>query len=188
MVRPSSPSLPRPLAWSRLVPASHTAGEPSPALLVRARRSTTQTGAATSPVCASLDGPLAKPRAQYQDERNSGKRGSDSKNSGTLKATKGQELLKVLPVRPFVARGSAPSLPFFAPPPFEAFREASRKGAFLVPDRVTPRIHQSGASCPTPLVLTKRIGIQAEAPGGRFRREVAMMVVKVALWCRWRGC
>ena len=33
-----------------------------------------------------------------------------------------------------------------------SLREASRKGAFLTPDRVTPRIHQSGASSPTPLL------------------------------------
>ena len=35
-------SLPRPSAWSRLAPTSLAAGEPSPALLVRTRRSTTQ--------------------------------------------------------------------------------------------------------------------------------------------------
>ena len=48
---------------------------------------------------------------------------------------------------PYIPRGSAlRPTPFSAPPSFEAFREASRKGAFLDSDRVTPRIHQSRAS------------------------------------------
>ena len=65
---------------------------------------------------------------------------------------------------PFVARGSAP---FFAPPLFEAFRERSRRGTFLLFDRVTPRIDQSGASCPTPPPSH-----QARRPSGwRFGRE-----------------
>ena len=52
---------------------------------------------------------------------------------------------------PYIARGSAlPPTPFSAPPFFEAFREASRKGAFLNSDRLTPHIHQSGASCLAP--------------------------------------
>ena len=37
-----------------------------------------------------------------------------------------------------------------------SLREASRKGAFLTSDRLTPCIHQSGASCPTPFLHTKR--------------------------------
>jgi len=48
---------------------------------------------------------------------------------------------------PYISWGSAlrPS-PFLAPPSFEPFREASRKGAFLSSQRLTPRIHQSRAS------------------------------------------
>ena len=49
------------------------------------------TGAAASPVRASMCRPLAKPRAQDRDERDSGKRGPDSRSSGTH-STKGQEL------------------------------------------------------------------------------------------------
>ena len=71
-------------------------------------------------------------------------------------------------IRPFVARGSSHrSAPFFAPPPFEAFRGSSRKGAFLLPDRVTPCIHQSGASCPTPPPSHQARRLSGE----RFRRE-----------------
>ena len=75
------------------------------------------TGAAASPVRASLDRPLAKPRAQDQDEdqktsqeelsrrktRRQELRDSDEdqedRNSGTLKTTGTQELLKVRTVR-----------------------------------------------------------------------------------------
>jgi len=49
---------------------------------------------------------------------------------------------------PYIPWGSAlRSSPFSAPPPFELFREASRKGAFLSSQRLIPRIHQSRASC-----------------------------------------
>ena len=78
---------------------------------------------------------------------------------------------------PFVAQGSAlRSAPSFAPPLFEAFRERSRKGAFLLPGRVTPRIHQSGRAAPPLPLLTKRDGHQegdsgGRNSGGRFRRE-----------------
>ena len=105
----------------------------------------------------------------------------------------------VLPVRPFCSAGLRPVTPprSLLHLPSRRFEKALERGAFLIPDRVTPRIHQSGASCPTPLLLTQRVGIQAEAPGGRFRREkfgwemakmVVGNVVKVALWCGWRGC
>ena len=52
---------------------------------------------------------------------------------------------------PYITRGSAlHPTPFLAPPSFEPFREVSRKGAFLNSDRLTPCIHQSGASCLAP--------------------------------------
>ena len=51
---------------------------------------------------------------------------------------------------PYITRGSAlRPTPFLAPPFFEAFREVSQR-AFLNSDRLTPCIHQSGASCLAP--------------------------------------
>jgi len=48
----------------------------------------------------------------------------------------------------FMERGSAlRSAPFRAPPPFW---KLPKKGAFPTPGSVTPRVHQSGASRPTP--------------------------------------
>ena len=81
-----------------------------------------------------------------------------------------QTLFRTHRSTPFVAQGSAlRSAPFFAPPPpppFEALQERSRRGAFLLPGRVTPRIHHSGASCSTPSpfspsATTIRLKIQA---------------------------
>ena len=78
---------------------------------------------------------------------------------------------------PFVERGSAlHSAPFVAPPPFEAFPEGSRRGACPHSHRLTPCLHQSGASCPTPFLHTKRGGgfrqkNQAGELGGNPRRE-----------------
>ena len=99
-----------------------------------------------------------------------------------------KKLSKVRPVRPFVARGSAP---FFAPPPFEAFPESSRRGACPHSDRLTPSIHQSGASCPTFStfsstsihLLTKRVGIQAEAPGEEIQAGDSLSGPRKNLQC-----
>ena len=79
------------------------------------------TGAAASPVRASLDRPLATPRAQDQDED------QNDRNSKTKTRTKTTGRQRRGPRRkktqegpscpPFVARGSAPrSAPFLAPP------------------------------------------------------------------------
>ena len=45
-------------------------------------------------------------------------------------------------------------------------REASRKGAFLHSDRLTPCIHQSGASCPAPSRYTSRGETGGKNPTG----------------------
>ena len=45
-------------------------------------------------------------------------------------------------------------------------REASRKGAFLTSDRLTPCIHQSGASCPAPSLHTSRGETGGKNPTG----------------------
>ena len=74
---------------------------------------------------------------------------------------------------PFVRRGSAirraglhPSLrPVRGS---TSLLEASQKGAFLTPDRVTPRVHQSGASRPTPL-LSHSSEKQVGELGGKSR-------------------
>ena len=83
---------------------------------------------------------------------------------------------------PFVARGSAlrsalRSAPFLVPPPFAAFPEKSRRGAFLLPGRVTPRIHQSEKAAPPLPLLTKHDDDSDEDSrgrnsGGSFRREI----------------
>ena len=67
------------------------------------------TGAAASPIRASLDRPLATPRAQDQNDRKTKTRAK------TEKRLRRKGLRKVRPT--FVARGSAPrSAPFLAPP------------------------------------------------------------------------
>ena len=79
---------------------------------------------------------------------------------------------------PFVTRGSAlRPAPFLAPPPFAAFPEKSRRGAFLLPGRVTPRIHQSGEDAPPLPLLTQHDDDPDEDSRGRnssrsFRREI----------------
>ena len=74
---------------------------------------------------------------------------------------------------PFIERGSAlRSTPFLAPPPSEKLLE---KGAFLTPDRVTPRIHQSGASRPTPLLLHS-----SEKQAGKIRAGSARAFISLA--------
>ena len=59
--------LPRPLAWSCLVPTSHAAGEPSPAPLIRTRRSTTGRTAAP-PVRVSTNWPRRATSAGTSEE------------------------------------------------------------------------------------------------------------------------
>ena len=128
-------SLPRPSAWSRLVPTSLAAGEPSPALLVRTRRSTTQPTLPRIPSVppgqaarqAASAGPRRRPKRQELFRRQ-----EETKDSATLSApgTRGETKTKKdsgdkdsgRSVRPtFVAWGSAPrsaprSAPFLAPP------------------------------------------------------------------------
>ena len=127
--------LPRSSAWSRLVPVSHAAGEPSPAPLVRTRRSTTQPALLRLPSTSPTNRPLTGPRAQEPSENK-----KKSCTTGRSLYKKRKRSLACGP--PFIARGSAHrSAPFSAPPPFEAFREASRKGA--CPSLRPPHIHQS---------------------------------------------
>ena len=69
----------------------------------------------------------------------------------TPSCTKGSSALNS-PRPPVCSSGLRP----VAPPrsllhlPSRRFEKGLDRGAFLLPDRVTPRIHQSGASCPTP--------------------------------------
>ena len=148
------------------------------------------TGAAASLVRASVDRPLAQSRAQDQNEektqppklpdqtseeeeeeparkkreKSKRKEREKSKRKEGEKSKRKEKAPYACPS--FMERGSAirsarRSAPFSAPPPFEAFREASRKGACPHSDRLMPCIHQLGASCPTPSLHTKR--------GGGFR-------------------
>ena len=81
-------------------------------------------GSAAPSVRVSTNWPLTGPRAQEPSE--------EKKNwtTGETGASMNQEEGEPRVHTPFIARGSARrSAPFVAPPPFEAFPEASRKGA-----------------------------------------------------------
>ncbi len=73
---------------------------------------------------------------------------------------------------PFVGWGSAlrsapRPAPFLAPPSFETLPEKPRRGAFLSPGRVTPRIRQSGEDAPPPPPFSL-----STTREGRFGREI----------------
>ena len=157
------------------------------------------TGASASPVRASVNRPPAKPRAQDQDERNSGKETQTPK--GSCKGPTDEEDSRVKDrttkgssCPPFCSAGLRP----VAPPrsllhlPSRRLQKALEGGR--APTSTASRRPSSNRERAAPPLLTKRVGIQAEAPGGeiqagdsggRLRRE---NVVKVALWCGWRGC
>ena len=126
--------LPRPSACSRLVPASHAAGEPSPAPLVRTHRSTTQPALLRLPSASPPTG-----RSQGHERRNEKRREKRNLTTGETGASMNREEGRASRASALYSAGLRPS-----PHPASgstSLREASRKGAFLTPDRLTPCIH-----------------------------------------------
>ena len=160
--------LPRPSAWLRLALTPLAVGEPSPALLARTRRSTRQPALPRLPSVPPWTGrsPSRERRTKTRtkttgnrdedegqdDERFSNSRTTDSgRKTQATKTTRADERRgrgRAPPVSVLYGAGLRPSLrPVSGSTPLLG---ASQKGAFLTPVRVTPRIHQSGTSCPTP--------------------------------------
>ena len=137
--------LPRPLAWSRLVPTSHAAGEPSPAPLVWTRRSTTGR-TATPPVRVSSNRPRRATSVGTSEEEGSASQ-KERMNREERRASETRRE-RASCVSALYRAGIRPSLRPVSGS--TSLLEASQKGAFLTPDSVTPRVHQLGASHPTP--------------------------------------
>ena len=111
-------------------------------------------------------GQAARQTASAGPRREELRKKTQTPKGSCKKTQQRRRLRKVRPVRPFVARGSAPSLrPVLCSTSLRGVSRTRSKGACPHSDRLAPSIHQSGLSCPTPSLLTKRVGIQAEAPG-----------------------
>ena len=153
--------LPRPLAGSRLVPTSHTASEPSPAPLVRTRRSTTGRTAAP-PVRVSTNRPRRATSAGTSEEEGSASLFEERQRAQREHLRREESAPRACP--PFMERGSAlRSAPFWLHLPSGSFPKRGVPHS----DRVTPRVHHSGASRPTPL-LSHSSEKQAGELGGRI--------------------
>ena len=140
------------------------------------------TGAAASPVRASVDRPPAKPRVQDQDERNSGKRLSNGEDSGDKSSgTQTQELRlrnsgtpEGPSCPPFCSAGLRP----IAPPrsllhlPSRRFEKPLEKGRS---SSLTASHHAStnrGRAAPPRPFSPSASGFRRKHQAGTFRREI----------------
>ena len=144
------------------------AGEPSPALSSSGRAGPPQAALRRLPSVSPTNRPRRATSAGTSEGKralNQGERHTEPFGGETERAEREHQRQRAPRLFAFYKAGLRPSLrPVRGS---SSLLEASQKGAFLTPDRVSPRVHQSGASHPTPL-LSHSSEKQAGELGGRI--------------------